>query len=189
MSISKKVSNKLLFFSERTTLYRLPSNLNDLNEMSPIYYLKKYTVVPVFRKKVLKNLFNKHKYEESLIQMKSIITGEIINKEGLFTALKEISQDLLNTKSHLNDIIEFLDLNFVNEFDFDEFNALILFAELYFKHVFYGNYRRELSDLLNYNLEKADFKYLFSRTDSKELLVKNKNLSQLLDYILRKVII
>ena len=105
MSISKKVSNKLLFFSERTTLYRLPSNLNDLNEMSPIYYLKKYTVVPVFRKKVLRNLFNKHKYEESCFnQLKSV---EIVNKEGLLAALKETSQNLSKIKPHLNEMIKF----------------------------------------------------------------------------------
>ena len=177
---TSKLLSKIIFFSEKyLTIYRLPSDLYLLNQMSPMEYLKNFTVDIPFRRKSLKTLFNKFKFEESLIRKTS--PREVIYKEGLFGCMQELSLDHLK-KNHYNDFISFLDLKSFKEFDFNEFVALVSFSEIYFKELFFGKYKSHLNDL-NFRIESADFTYLFARSDTHLI---NEHLLKLLRYILDK---
>ncbi len=177
---TSKLLAKILFFSnQRTTIYRLPSDLYLLNEMTPIEYLKRFTVDMQFRRKHLKIVFNRYKFEESLIRLSS--SNDIIYKDGLFCSLQELSLNLIKS-NHFNDFISFLDLNTAKEFDFAEFIALIAFAEIFFMEFFYGSYHGFLNDL-NFMVESADFSYLFARPDTHLI---NKQLLRLLRFIADK---
>ena len=174
---TSKLLAKILFFSnERTTLYRLPSHLYQLNRMTPIEYLKLFTVDKPSKRKHLKIVFNKHKFEESLIRLNA--SKDTIYKDGLFGSMQELSLNLIKA-NHFNEFISFLDLEVVKEFDFAQFTALIAFAEIYFMEFFYGDYHSFLNEL-NFTVESTDFAYLMTRSDTQLI---NEKLLRLLGFI------
>jgi hypothetical protein len=172
-----KQSGKLPFYlNEKTTWFKLPSNLTSLNHMTPLEYLKSYVCALKLRLVYLKNLFNKHKYEESLIRLNR--SKDFVFKDNMLNVLRELSQFQLNTKE-LDEFVDFLDLNSVNEFDLNEFLGLILFSEIYFYKKFFPFIQSTHYNCVN---ERLDFNYLFTKFDSK-LINTNKKLYNLLKLI------
>ena len=174
----KQGGNLPFYLNEKTTLFRLPSNLMSLNDMLPLEYLKSYLSGLELRLVYLKNLFNRHKYEESLIRLNK--AKDFVFKENMLNALRELSKSHLSPKE-LEEFFEFLDLNSVNEFDRDEFVSLILFSEVYFHKKFFAFIT---STHYNCMRERLDFNYLFTKFDAK-LSKSNRKLYDVLKLINR----
>lgn len=156
-ALSPNTSSLPFYLNEKTSWFKLPSDLSVLNHMRPLDYLKTYMTGAKFRTAYLNILFSKHKSDDLIKSQK-----EVISKEACWSAIRELSQYRLN-ECDLNELVEFLDLSSSSRFERDDFVCIVLFSEVYFFKKFYSNCVMSSTSCI----ERLDFNYVFTKLDTK----------------------
>lgn len=189
-----KYLKSIPFIHANLTVYTLPVNLNELENIDTLNYLINYSKIPKISRKQIQLIFNRHNYDYFLNTKNVIKDRDFVLEEDLVNAVK----DFLNgyaKKEWIKEMLEQMGLlnsefkyalkekfteHLVYGYDSQQFEAICAFSERYFDKLNKFNSLYELIPNMNRLLEKMDFRVLYNRLDGLSL---DKHMLNLLMFI------
>ena len=189
-----KYLKSIPFIHANLTVYTLPVNLNELENIDTLNYLINYSKIPKISRKQIQLIFNRHNYDYFLNTKNVIKDRDFVLEEDLVNAVK----DFLNgyaKKEWIKEMLEQMGLlnsefkyalkekfteHLVYGYDSQQFEAVCAFSERYFDKLNKFNSLYELIPNMNRLLEKMDFRVLYNRLDGLSL---DKHMLNLLMFI------
>ena len=189
-----KYLKSIPFIHANLTVYTLPVNLNELENIDTLNYLINYSKIPKISRKQIQLIFNRHNYDYFLNTKNVIKDRDFVLEEDLVNAVK----DFLNgyaKKEWIKEMLEQMGLlnsefkyalkekfteHLVYGYDSQQFEAVCAFSERYFDKLNKFNSLYELIPNMNRLLEKMDFRILYNRLDGLSL---DKHMLNLLMFI------
>ena len=189
-----KYLKSIPFIHANLTVYTLPVNLNELENIDTLNYLINYSKIPKISRKQIQLIFNRHNYDYFLNTKNVIKDRDFVLEEDLVNAVK----DFLNgyaKKEWIKEMLEQMGLlnsefkyalkekfteHLVYGYDSQQFEAICAFSERYFDKLNKFNSLYELIPNMNRLLEKMDFRILYNRLDGLSL---DKHMLNLLMFI------